>query len=151
MFSCGHIVPSLILNIVSARQHNSGGKQLEHDDKLVRECLGLHRGKHGPTYICTSVLLFLSFCVFLVDVFACMTVCVCIELYVLLPLWWNKTYNRTLVHDYPGRLVPEETLTQSHPSCSSDIHYQPPPFTMIALIHSMTHPLSSVYVLDSLL
>jgi len=29
--------------------------------------------------------------VFLVDVFVRMTVCVCTELYVLLPLWRNKT------------------------------------------------------------
>jgi len=38
-----------------------------------------------------TVLLLLSFHVFLVDVFAFMTVCVCIELYVLLPFWRNKT------------------------------------------------------------
>jgi len=34
---------------------------------------------------------FLNLFVCLVDVFACMTVCVCTELYVLLPLWRNKT------------------------------------------------------------
>jgi len=33
--------------------------------------------------------------------------------------------------DYPGRPVPEETLTHSHPSWSSDILYQLPPFTTI--------------------
>jgi len=36
-----------------------------------------------------------------------------------------------LVRDYPGRPVPEETFTRSHPSWSSDIHYQLPPFTTI--------------------
>ena len=39
----------------------------------------------------------------------------------------------------PGRPVPEETLTHSHPSWSSDILYQLPPFTTIQC---------SVYVLD---
>jgi len=45
----------------------------------------------------------------------------------------HTTIQRPLVRDYPGRLVPEETLThsQSHPSWSSDILYQLPPFTTI--------------------
>jgi len=34
---------------------------------------------------------FTNLFVFLVDVFACMTVCACTELYVLLPLWRDKT------------------------------------------------------------
>ena len=38
---------------------------------------------------------------------------------------------RPLVRDNPGRPVPEETLTHSHPSWSSDILYQLPPFTTI--------------------
>ena len=56
-------------------------------------------------------------------------------------LWnWFKTYtvhthrhNRLTAFgpDYPGRPVPEETFTHSHPSWSSDILYQLPPFTTI--------------------
>ena len=38
---------------------------------------------------------------------------------------------RPLVRDNPGRPVPEETLTHSHPSWSSDILYHLPPFTTI--------------------
>ena len=36
-----------------------------------------------------------------------------------------------LVRDNPGRLVPEETLTHTHPSWSSNILYHLPPFTTI--------------------
>ena len=36
-----------------------------------------------------------------------------------------------LVRDYPGKPVPEETFTHSHPSWWSDILYQLPPFTTI--------------------
>jgi len=52
-------------------------------------------------------------------------------------LQWNAhththtTVWRPLVRDSPGRPVPEETLTHSHPSWSSDILYQLPPFTTI--------------------
>jgi len=48
-------------------------------------------------------------------------------------VWMSHTHNclTAFVRDYPGRLVPEETLTHSHPSCSSDILYQLPPFTTI--------------------
>jgi len=35
------------------------------------------------------------------------------------------------IRDNPSRLVPEETLTHSHPTWSSDILYHLPPFTMI--------------------
>ena len=35
------------------------------------------------------------------------------------------------VRDSPGRPVPEETLTHSHPTWSSDILYHLPPFTTI--------------------
>jgi len=64
-------------------------------------CMG-HILQHGRVGLMLHV--FYQFCfflpfltvfknliVFLVDVFACMTVCVCTELYVLLPLWRNKT------------------------------------------------------------
>ena len=45
----------------------------------------------------------------------------------------SKEHNRltAFVQDYRGRLVPEETFTHSHPSWSSDILYQLPPFTTI--------------------
>ena len=45
----------------------------------------------------------------------------------------THTHNRLMafVRDYPGRPVPEETFTHSHPSLSSDILYQLPPFTTI--------------------
>ena len=45
----------------------------------------------------------------------------------------THTHNRltTFVRDNPGRPVPEETLTHSHPSWSSDILYHLPPFTTI--------------------
>ena len=39
--------------------------------------------------------------------------------------------NGCVVRDYPGRPLPEETLTHSHPSWSLDILYQLPPFTTI--------------------
>ena len=43
------------------------------------------------------------------------------------------THNRLrpLIRDNPGRPVPEETLTHSHPSWSLDILYHLPPFTTI--------------------
>ena len=43
------------------------------------------------------------------------------------------THARTHTHTtvYPGRPVPEETLTHSHPSWSSDILYHLSPFTTI--------------------
>jgi len=43
----------------------------------------------------------------------------------------NPHKDDTLIRDYPGRPVPEETLTHSHPSWSSDILSQLPPFTTI--------------------
>ena len=45
----------------------------------------------------------------------------------------THTHNRltAFVRDNPGRPVPEETLTHSHPTWSSDILYQLPPFTTI--------------------
>ena len=54
----------------------------------------------------------------------------------IFPLVLQVTHTHTtiqwpLVRDYPGRLVPEETFTHSHPSCSSDILYQLPPSTTI--------------------
>ena len=49
------------------------------------------------------------------------------------------THNtRPLVRDYPGRLVPKETLTHSHPSWSSDILHQLPPSTTILSILFVT-------------
>ena len=52
------------------------------------------------------------------------------------PDWFHLTHTHTtvkrpLVRDNPGRPVPEETLTHSHPSWSLDILYQLPPFTTI--------------------
>ena len=52
----------------------------------------------------------------------------------------THTTVRPLVQDYPGRSVPEETLTHSHPSWSSGILYQLPPFTTI---HSILFTQSS--------
>ena len=45
----------------------------------------------------------------------------------------THTHNRltAFVRDNPGRPVPEETLTHSHPTWSLDILYHLPPFTMI--------------------
>ena len=43
----------------------------------------------------------------------------------------DTTVYRPFVRDYLGRPVPEETFTHSHPSWSSDILYQLPPFTTI--------------------
>ena len=45
----------------------------------------------------------------------------------------SHTHNRwtAFVRDNPGRPVPEETLTHSHPTWSSDIVYHLPPFTTI--------------------
>ena len=45
----------------------------------------------------------------------------------------TRTHNRltAFVRDNPGRPVPEETLTHSHPTWSSDILYHLPPFTTI--------------------
>jgi len=45
----------------------------------------------------------------------------------------THTHNRltSFVRDKPGRPVPEETLTYSHPTWSSDILYHLPPFTTI--------------------
>jgi len=45
----------------------------------------------------------------------------------------THTHNHltTFVRDNPGRPVPEETLTHSHPTWSSDILYHLPPFTTI--------------------
>ena len=43
----------------------------------------------------------------------------------------HTNVQRFFVEDYPGRPVPEETLTHSHPSCSSDILYQLHPSTTI--------------------
>jgi len=60
------------------------------DDVTMETCYYCHQ-------LTVSVLFFTVFnClknlfVFLVDLFARMTVCVCTELYVLLPLWRNKT------------------------------------------------------------
>ena len=42
----------------------------------------------------------------------------------------GNEYGKTLPF-YPGRPVPEETFTNSHPSSSSDILYHLPPFTTI--------------------
>ena len=36
-----------------------------------------------------------------------------------------------MIQEYPGRPVPKETFTHSHPSWSSHILYKLPPFTMI--------------------
>ena len=43
----------------------------------------------------------------------------------------HTTVKWPFVRDYPGRPVPEETFTHSHPSWSSDILYHLPPFTTI--------------------
>jgi len=43
----------------------------------------------------------------------------------------HTTVYRPFVQDYPGRPVPEETFTHSHPSWWSDILYHLPPFTII--------------------
>ena len=43
----------------------------------------------------------------------------------------HTTVQQPLVRDNPCRPVPEETLTHSHPSWSSDILYHLPPFTMV--------------------
>jgi len=43
----------------------------------------------------------------------------------------HTTVQQPFVQDYPGRPVPEETFTHSHPSWSSDILYQLSPFTAI--------------------
>jgi len=43
----------------------------------------------------------------------------------------RTTVQWPLIRVYPGRPVPEETFTHSHPSRSSDILYQLPPFTTI--------------------
>ena len=43
----------------------------------------------------------------------------------------THTHTHTHGRDYPGRPVPEETFTHSHPSWSPDILYQLPPFTTI--------------------
>ena len=43
----------------------------------------------------------------------------------------HTTVLRPFVWDYPGRPVPEETFTHSHPSWSSDILYHLPPSTTI--------------------
>ena len=55
----------------------------------------------------------------------------------------HTTVQRPFVRDYPGRPVPEETLTHSHPSWSLDILHQLPPFTTIHIIllyfWQMTH------------
>jgi len=58
----------------------------------------------------------------------------------------THTHNRltAFCRDNPGRLVPEETFTHSHPSWSSDILYKLPPFK-----YDPYHPPHSVYVLDS--
>jgi len=37
-----------------------------------------------------------------------------------------QIYNRLLIRDYPGRPVPEEAFTHSHPSWSSDILFNFP-------------------------
>jgi len=55
--------------------------------------------------------------------------------WVLLHTHTHTTVKRPLVRDNPGRLVPEETLTHSHPSWSSNILYHLPPFTTINVIH----------------
>ena len=57
----------------------------------------------------------------------------------VLPFWYRLNWvvpekeplNGCVVRDYPGGPVPEETFTHSHPSWSSDILYQLPPFTTI--------------------
>ena len=55
----------------------------------------------------------------------CLSVCLC--LFVL-----NTHHTqRPFARDNPGRPVPEETLTHSHPSGSSDILYQLPPFATV--------------------
>jgi len=46
----------------------------------------------------------------------------------------HTTVYRPFVRDCPGRPVPEETFTHSHPSWSSDILYQLPPFTAILVV-----------------
>ena len=43
----------------------------------------------------------------------------------------HNTHSQPFVRDYPGRPVPEETFTHSHPSWSPDILYQLPASTMI--------------------
>ena len=43
----------------------------------------------------------------------------------------HTTVYRPFVQDSPGRPVPEETFTHSHPSWWSDILYHLPPFTII--------------------
>ena len=49
----------------------------------------------------------------------------------LLPLFMKHTHTHNRLTAFcpglPGRLVPKETFTRSHPSCSSDILYQLPP------------------------
>jgi len=50
------------------------------------------------------------------------------------PPKFTHQHTQPLVRDYPGRPVPEETLTHSHPSWSLDILYQLPPFTTIHCI-----------------
>ena len=43
----------------------------------------------------------------------------------------TQPFNPPFVQDYPGKPVPEETFTHSHPSWSPDILYQLPPSTTI--------------------
>ena len=58
-------------------------------------------------------------------------------------MYYNtNTHNRltAFVRDNQGRPVPEETLTHSHPTWSSDILYHLPPFTTIHSILSVHFP-----------
>ena len=56
----------------------------------------------------------------------------------------THTHNRLTAFcwDYPGRPVPEETFTHSHPSWSSDIFYHLPPFTTSTHTHLFNGSLS---------
>jgi len=64
-----------------------------------------------------SFLLFLYFCVFVVDVFASM--CVCIELYVLLPLWRNKTIITIIIAPEYGRNKNKRLEVEGGGTCPS--------------------------------
>ena len=61
--------------------------------------------------------------------------------------WHTHTHNRLTAfgQDNPDRPVPEETLTNSHPSWSSDILYHLPPFTTIKGILNLSWVINKIF------
>ena len=55
----------------------------------------------------------------------------CFHVKVLYNTHIHNHFNGSFVRDYLGKPIPKETITHSHPSWSSDILYQLPPFTTI--------------------